>query len=298
VVKYSAPGRATLGKPAGPAASPAVSVTAPPAGSGYGFLLTPRWLGLSLIAALAVPLCVWLGLWQLSRFETRVNAGNATQRHPIAEQAAVPLERLLAGSDKTWVSANDVGRPVSFTGRYDPAHQLLVPDRQVNGHNGFYVLTPMRLPNGLALSVVRGWAPGPASAAAAARLAPAPGGTVTATGRLQEAEDESTSGVIGSGELPAGQLGMISPSTLVNVLPYQVYDGWVALDAGGRGLTPVPTYRPSGGNGLTLQAVQNLGYTCQWFVFAGFAIFMWFRFVRREAEMRRDQALGLAPEAF
>jgi hypothetical protein len=45
--------------------------------------------------------------------------------------------------------------------------------------------------------------------------------------------------------------------------------------------------------GLDLRAFQNLGYTGEWFVFAGFVIFMWFRMLRRELEFSRDAALGL-----
>ena len=48
--------------------------------------------------------------------------------------------------------------------------------------------------------------------------------------------------------------------------------------------------------GLNLKAFQNLGYTGEWFVFAGFVVFMWFRLIRREVEFIRDAELGLLPE--
>ena len=50
------------------------------------------------------------------------------------------------------------------------------------------------------------------------------------------------------------------------------------------------------GSGLDLKAFQNLGYTGEWFVFAAFVLFMWFRLVRREAEAARDVRLGLVPD--
>lgn len=95
--------------------------------------------------------------------------------------------------------------------------------------------------------------------------------------------------------LPEGQLGTISPAALVNVLPDVGYDGWVAADTVADGLTVVPTVQPQGGNGLSLRAFQNLGYTLEWFVFGGFVVFMWFRLARREAENAGDRALGLDP---
>lgn len=93
---------------------------------------------------------------------------------------------------------------------------------------------------------------------------------------------------------------MISAATLVNLVPYDVYDAWVTLpeaEAGGTGgaMKPVPAAAPEG-SGLDLKAFQNLGYTGEWFVFAGFVLFMWFRLVRREAEALRDIELGLVPE--
>jgi cytochrome oxidase assembly protein ShyY1 len=257
-------------------------------GGVYRFLLTPRWLGLHLFAVLAVPLCIWLGVWQLSRFEQRTHTGD----HRAAQAAAlvarpVPLSGLLAGADAESVTAGDAGREVTFSGRYDAKEQLLVPQRVVNGKNGYEVLTPLQLPDGRHIAVIRGWT------SSAAHVAPPPSGSVELHGRLQIAEDESSPQVISTGSLPSGQVGMISPSTLVNLLPYSIYNGWIALDADSTSLVPVPSYQAAEGDGLTLEAFQNLGYTCQWFVFAGFVVFMWARLVRREAEVVRDRRLGI-----
>ncbi|PYC85054.1 hypothetical protein C7C46_07075 [Streptomyces tateyamensis] len=255
----------------------------------YRFLLTPRWIGATLLAVAAIACCLWLGSWQLGRFEARVGSHHAAAAQ-APSGAPVSLDAVLPGADAK-VSTVTVGRPVSLTGSYDPAHQLLVPDRTVDGRSGYYVLTPLRTDDGRAVSVVRGWAPG---GAAGARPPAAPSGQVTVTGRLQAPETSGSGGAVAGG-LPAGQLGTISPATLVNLLPYPVYDGWVAADQVPAGLTAVPTAQPAGGDGLTARAFQNLGYTLEWFVFAGFVGFMWFRLARREAEAAQDRALGLDP---
>ncbi|WP_377270148.1 SURF1 family protein [Peterkaempfera sp. SMS 1(5)a] len=254
----------------------------------YRFLLTPRWIGATLATVAAVVACLWLGTWQLGRFQSRVDTHHTTG--PVTA-AAAPLTQVLGTPAE--VRTDTVGRTVTATGRYDTAHQLLVPQRTVDGHQGYYLLTPLRTADGRAVAVVRGWHPGDPSTAGAST--PAPTGQVTVTGRLQAPESSDTEGAVAGG-LPTGQLGMISPATLVNVLPYPVYDGWVAADVAPAGLTAVPTVQPEGGGGLTLRAFQNLGYTLEWFVFAGFAGFMWFRLVRRESEDARDRALGLLPE--
>lgn len=164
-----------------------------------------------------------------------------------------------------------------------------MPDRRVDGHSGSYVLTLLRTDGGKALPVVRGWLPKD-------RPAPAPPtGEVAVAGALQASETPGTDGVNASGGLPRGQLGMISAASLVNLVPYEVYDAWITLAKADSGMTAVPAAKPQN-TGLDLKAFQNLGYTGEWFVFAGFVIFMWFRLLRREAEAAEDAELGLAPE--
>jgi cytochrome oxidase assembly protein ShyY1 len=258
----------------------------------YRFLLTPRWLAITFLAVLAIPFCVFMGTWQLGRFDARVAAQRAAQQAPRpGALPAIPLHNALPGTGSQVTQATS-GRNVSARGRYDSAHQLLVPGRVLDGRQGFYVLTPLRTPDG-ALPVMRGWLPG--SASAARGIPPAPPGQLTVTGALQPSENVGDNGVNASGGLPPGQLGMISAASLVNLLPYPVYNGWVTLDHAPAPMKPVPPAAAQK-SALDVRAFQNLGYTGEWFVFAGFVVFMWLRLVRREAETQRDLALGLDPE--
>ncbi|MGW1657136.1 SURF1 family protein [Streptomyces atratus] len=250
----------------------------------YRFLLTPRWWGINLFVVLAIPFCIFMGTWQLGRFEDRVQTHDAAEKQPApGTRAAEPIDDLLP------VDTVTSGRPATATGRY--ADQFLVPGRELDDKSGFYVLNMLRTDSGKALPVVRGWLPGEPGRTA---VPAAPTGEVTVTGDLQASENAGTAGVDTAGGLPDGQLGMISAASLVNLVPYDVYDAWVTLqDTGSSGaLRPVPAAVPQG-TGLDLKAFQNLGYTGEWFVFAGFVLFMWFRLVRREAEAARDLKLGL-----
>lgn len=255
----------------------------------YRFLLTPRWWGINLFAVLAIPVCLFMGSWQLSRFEARVESHQ--QQEKTAAGAAHAKPRPLSGLLP--VDAETSGRMAEATGRYDTGHPLLVPDRALEGKRGFYVLSLLRTGEGKALPVVRGWLPGEADP----RRVPAPPrGEVTVSGALQASESQGSPGVSSGGGLPKGQLGMISAASLVNVVPYDVHNAWITVQhtAGGSQLRPVPPVRPDN-TGLDMKAFQNLGYTAEWFVFAGFVLFMWFRLFRRDTELARDAALGLIP---
>ncbi|KUL51085.1 hypothetical protein ADL22_06750 [Streptomyces sp. NRRL F-4489] len=262
----------------------------------YRFLLTPRWWGINVFAILAIPFCIFMGTWQLSRFDARVATHQQQENRTADAKTAAPrpLEKLLPVDQVT------SGRQASARGRYDAAHQLLVPDRTLKGSHGdeqgFYVLTLLRTDSGKALPVVRGWLPGDAEDKAATAKVPAPPtGEVSVTGALQASENQGTPGVQAGGGLPAGQLGMISAASLVNIVPYGVYDAWITLADPPAPLRAVPPAAAEG-SGLDMKAFQNLGYTGEWFAFAGFVLFMWFRLVRREAEAAKDAALGIVPE--
>ncbi|MBX9424375.1 MULTISPECIES: SURF1 family protein [Streptomyces] len=245
----------------------------------YRFLRTPRWWGINVFVLLAIPFCVFMGTWQLGKFEDRVDTHQEAEERPAASSlAAAPLDSLLPVDKET------SGRPAEARGRF--GEQFLVPDRELDGRAGSYVLTMLRTDAGRSLPVVRGWLPTGAEAPAP------PAGEVTVVGALQASETAGTKGVHTAGGLPEGQLGMISAATLVNVVTDDVYDAWITLADAPAGLTPVPA-AAAAGTSLDVKAFQNLGYTAEWFVFAGFVLFMWFRLVRREAEASRDEALGL-----
>lgn len=235
---------------------------------------------------LAIPFCVFMGSWQLGRFEDRVDQhkdsdeAQSAQRH----ERAAPLTQVLP------VTTDTVGDRTVAGGHY--VKQYLVPERELDERQGFYVLGLLRTDEDKVLPVVRGWLPGTARADAAP---PVPKGEVTVTGALQAPETTETKGVHTEGGLPRGQLGMISAASLVNLVPDDVYDGWITQEKAEDGMRPVPA-GAAPDSGLDLKAFQNLGYTGEWFVFAGFVVFMWYRLLRREAEAQRDALLGILPE--
>ncbi|WP_200263742.1 SURF1 family protein [Streptomyces sp. HSG2] len=249
----------------------------------YRFLLTPRWWGINVFLALSIPFCVFMGSWQLGRFEDRVEVHRTAeaQADEARREPARPVGELLP------VDRSTVGGQATASGRY--AEQLLVPDRELDGRTGFYVLTLLRTDEGPALPVVRGWLPGEPDPA---RAPAPPGGEVDVVGALHASESPGTLG----GGAPAGRIASVSTAILVNQVPYDVYDAWITLNEGDSGMSAAPVGTPDN-TGLDLKAFQNLGYTAEWFAFAGFVVFMWFRLVRREVELARDAEAGRGDEA-
>mgnify|MGYP004476105703 CR=1 FL=1 len=81
--------------------------------------------------------------------------------------------------------------------------------------------------------MVRGWLPGTPDAA---KVPAPPKGEVTVTGALQASETPGDNGVSAQGGLPAGQTAAISAASLINLVPYDVYDAWVTLNTGDSGM--------------------------------------------------------------
>src|SRR5438105_13741531 len=119
-------------------------------------LLSPRWLGLHVLAVVLAVACVLLGFWQLDR------ARDLRRSETGADQ---PAEVALAGiaSPGHQLDPGAAGRIVIVEGRYDSAHAFVVPDRRLGSRVGFWVVGLLRTPDGSAICIVRGWSPAAAA---------------------------------------------------------------------------------------------------------------------------------------
>ena len=78
----------------------------------------------------------------------------------------------------------------------------------------------------------------------------------------------------------------ISVPALINDLPQRLYGGYgIALTDTGLPLVEPPEPEVSWTVGL-----RNLAYALQWWVFAAFALFMWWRMATENVAMRRAEA--------
>ncbi|MFC0864379.1 SURF1 family protein [Sphaerimonospora cavernae] len=242
----------------------------------YRFLVTPRWLGFHLLVLALIPAFFFLGKWQYGRFEARSAA--STQITANLKEPVVSLESVdtVGGT----VPKAMRYRSVTVTGRYDPAHEVVVRRRTQNSRVGFYVVTPLVTSQGAVL-VNRGWVPAGATADAHPRVPAPPGGDVTVTGRLRPAESEDDTGIRNRGGLPPGQVLLIDTGVIGKSLPYQLFGGFVELTEQEPQADPAPDPVPrpdvGGGGGL------NLAYAVQWWIFIGVGVGGWAMLIRREA---------------
>jgi cytochrome oxidase assembly protein ShyY1 len=245
----------------------------------YRFLLTPRWLGGLALAIAAAVVMVFLGIWQWHRYEERsavndrIDAADTVAALPLTSVMSAPTTPGTAGRSpgnaRSWTK-------VTVTGRYDPANEIQARGRTVNGDVGFEIVTPLLLSDGSAVLIDRGWLPQGGDALAAPQVPPAPAGPVTVVGQIHLSESRPTPVQHRDGRLDTRR---ISVPRLAHSLPYPVYGAYVLLTSqtptASAQFTQIPIDHED--------AWQNAGYTVQWWLFAGMALFAFGWQARKEA---------------
>lgn len=219
-----------------------------------------RALALGVLALVLMAAMSWLGLWQLGVYDDHQHA----EAQAALRQPAVPLEQMLGPDDA--FPDDGTGRPVIIRGTFVASEQIYV--RNMSGALERYaVVTPLRTSSGSAVLVVRG-----ASSTPDVAQASVPAGRVTVRGYLEPSE------AAGSRLDGRRVTDALAVSALVDVVDADLYSGYVLQE----------TITPAAGPGLALvtptlpdpsrwSGIRNLLYACQWWVFAGFVAFMWWR---------------------
>ncbi|BBE22758.1 SURF1-like protein [Arthrobacter sp. MN05-02] len=248
----------------------------------YRFLFSARWLGwLAMVVVLAAG-CVALGRWQLDRREAVVE----DIQRIVANYDAAP-ERYVPGENGfDHYDASREWTPVTFVGTYDVANQVVVRNRPMNGQPGYEVLTPLRLDDGTAVIIDRGWLPiGNAEAGRPDEIPDPPAGPVEVTARTKPGEPAVNRGA------PEGQVASIDLPALADRLDYPVQDaayGLLALERPAAAQTPVAAPKPSIDEG------PHLSYSLQWFAF-GVLAFVGLGYAARQQRRSDAEQDGTLP---
>jgi surfeit locus 1 family protein len=246
-----------------------------------GAALRPRLLPLHLLALAATSLALVLGFWQLEAWQAQREAA----ARDLTSLPAVPVHKVL-DADDPFPSAG-VGRPVVVEGRWLPRSTFYAAERDLDGRTGVWAVTafadcaPMQdCATAPAVLVVRGWAVTPSAAP------PAPRGRARVEGWLQPPE--------GSGRPDPDPSDDVLPEVriadAIQRVDQDLYGAYVvasmAVPAGGleglQPVTPASLPRTESSTGL-----RNLFYAVEWWVFAAFAAFVWWRWTRDEMERAR-----------
>lgn len=232
-----------------------------------------------LFGLLAVALSVvmiFLGIWQLHRYELRNGINERIDAHahaaPVAAERVLPVGRAPSDADEY--------TRVTLTGRYDPARTMLVRARTVNGAVGYEVLTPLRRADGTAVLVDRGWLPPGGSDVVSEPKVPAvPSGEVTVVGQVRLPESGAGPVTRRNGHV---EVRRIDPLRLAAALPYPTTGGYVTLTeqkpAAAGAFVGIPIDHEN--------AAMNLSYIVQWWLFSGMALVGFALLVRWESRKR------------
>lgn len=239
--------------------------------------LKPRWLGLFVLLVAVIVTFAQLGLWQLHVAQDKGLADALRKAHearPVTIDAVVRPHEAFPNPQS--------GRRVIVTGTYAAADQLLVGPRRLDGRTGYWVLAPLVVEgSGARLPVVRGFVTDPT------HPVQPPGGTVSVDGSLAPGESPAPAEPDVPG-WPQPALGSVDLSVLVNRWPGDLYNAFVFAQVE-RGADQSSVAVPAGLHRVPPPEVvgglkwRNAAYALQWWLFAGFAAFMWFRMVRDDA---------------
>jgi surfeit locus 1 family protein len=248
----------------------------------------PRWIGLLLLAlALAAGFSL-LGQWQIER---SIATGTPLQRNT---ETVLPIESIAKPSSPT-TGISD-GQRASASGTWIPGDYVVVSDRFNGGVSGYWVIGHLASTDAsttpIGLAVARGWAPSTDAAhEAIVALEAQPEGKVSLTGRYLGSEDPSTS------DYENGKLSSVAASSLINLWGHVdkggVYGGYLVDAAAPAGLHLIDSPKP---NADISPNWLNIFYAVEWVVFAGFALFLWYRLMKDAWEREQEEAAEAAQE--
>ncbi|MFJ6155371.1 SURF1 family protein [Pseudarthrobacter sp. NPDC092184] len=254
--------------------------------------LKPRWIAGFVFAIAVSGVFVLLSQWQFGR-----STQPEVPTNPATEQVQPLTETLQPGE---FFHGTDADQMVSAQGSYDPSKQLLVPGRLHDGNTGYWVVSAFAVNGAPALTgaaaspqtwipVARGWVAEPGDAPAP------PSGTLELTGRLLPSEAP----VPGTAPKP-GEATAVSVAELINYWEVSSYPGFVAATAEVADGVDVSAAAVPGdllaldiGPQPPAQQINwlNLFYSLEWVVFAGFALFIWWRLVKDDYHRDLEESL-------
>jgi surfeit locus 1 family protein len=240
----------------------------------------PRWIAMLVLALAVAAGFAALSQWQLAR---SVATGTVVVRNtetPVTlKSIAEPQHPVTTASD---------GQLVTASGSWVAGDYVLISDRVNKGAAGYWVVGHLATDEGVGVSVALGWTSSKDQAASVLSEIGGESGTATVTGRYLASEGPQ------GGDFERGEISTVSEGAMINlwheVDARGVYGGYIVSDAPVAGLETIDSPQPTSEVALNW---LNLFYAAEWVVFAGFAIFLWYRLVKDTWEREQEEAAEL-----
>lgn len=246
-------------------------------------MLRPRWV-LALLLALGIAAAfALLGQWQLER---AVESSTVVER-PTEEVR--PFAGLAEPDGPTAQAAT--AQLVEVTGTVVPGDTVIVEGRLNEGVAGFWPVVHLEVSDGTpaGLPVALGWSADEQAARAAAdafERSIDPSEPVTIVGRFLPSEAP----IAPDDEGDPFAMKTVAVAQLINIWAdfddRPVYFGYVTAAEAPAGLDSIVSPPPEQEQQLDW---LNVFYAIEWAVFAGFAIYLWYRLVRDAVEREREE---------
>ncbi len=234
----------------------------------------PKWI-LGLILALVIAgVFAALAQWQLQR---SIDDATVVERDT---EKAVALESVAEA--QAVISTDASGRLVVVSCQVVPGDDVVLENRSSPQGNGSWLVRHCKTAEGSSLAIALGWS----------RETIDPAGILHPEGMLKgryvptEAPQQS--------DYRAGERSALAVPELINLWekPGPVYGGYLVLSEAPAGLIAIGTDAPPTERQLNL---LNLFYAAEWIVFAGFAVYLWYRLLKDEWLRELEEASRVAP---
>lgn len=253
----------------------------------------PRWIGALLLALAIAAIFAGLGQWQLERA--------VTSNDPVDVTSEVSSPLTAIATPQMPVLGTQVGQLVSVSGRFEPADYAILANRLNEGTAGYWVVGHLSVasPGTPALAVALGFSPTRGEAFAIRdRLAAETPVSVSVEGRYVDPEapnvDDAQVGRDGLHDMTAMSTAALADIWTALTPATDIYGGYVVDATPPAGLSAI--FSPSPDRSSQLNWL-NIFYAAEWVIFAGFAIFLWYRLARDAWERELDEAAEALAEA-
>ena len=236
------------------------------------WLLERRWLSGHLLAGFFLVLFVSLGVWQVARHHEKqrlVEREKAEWAQPAPDVTTVGTD----ASDDTRVEAR---------GTFDGAHETVLRNTVRNGAAGVDVLTPLRLPDGRAVLVDRGFVR--ASPQTGVTSGQPPRGTAVVHGLVRQSsrvDDADTIDRLADGRLAVPRVDL---RQIGETVPYPLLPVWISAQA----IDPAPAANaPVLPEPPPPDPVNHMQYAIEWFGLALIPLIGWPLYLSRHGRQRK-----------